>query len=250
MENRPVINLGGRSPAPGADAEVFQRFLKWQAEVYSPMLLKATEIVGVDHYQIVKENPEYPARVTLYHYKNLIDWKTAEGNPETSAITQEQRSWVARGIVDYIWAKPYALTKSFRSKQYPSVGNENTIIENAPIMHLEAYRLSPEEQGKYVKWFNEYGCPVFMPLFMKLPGLIGYDQYEDTGLRREGREYIQELEYPKYLSIIYFENLKAFEDFEKSPELAGFQKVMRSVLPRRLKYEWHVQYQLVGSLRK
>jgi heme-degrading monooxygenase HmoA len=83
---------------------------------------------------------------------------------------------------------------------------------------------------------------------MKLPGLMGYDWYEDTKLRRTKE--IRELNYPEYLSIIYFENLKAFEDFEKSPELVALQKSMRSVFPRGLNLQWHVQYELIKSFRK
>jgi hypothetical protein len=108
MENRPVISLTSRSPAPGADIEVFQRYLKWQTEVYHPMILKVSEMVGIDNYQIVRENPEYPVRVTTLHFKNLQDWRALIKSPESSAITQEQRSWVERGITDFIWSELYA----------------------------------------------------------------------------------------------------------------------------------------------
>jgi hypothetical protein len=146
-----------------------------------------------------------------------------------------------------MWTAAYALMKSFRSKPVFSSDNQDTRIENAPIIHLEAYRLSAEEKEKYIRWFNDFGCPVFIPLVMKLPGVARYDWYQDTGLRtRDGGGF----EYPEYLSIIYFENLKAYEDFAKSPELAGFQKSIRSVIPSRLEYIWHVQYQLEKSFRK
>jgi heme-degrading monooxygenase HmoA len=250
MENRPVIVLSGRSPTPGANPEVYQRYLKWQTEVYHPLVLKSSALTGIDNYQKIRETPQYPARITILHYQNLNDWRAYGNSPEFSAITQEQRSWVERGILDFIWFPVYGLIQSFRSQPFLVGGNGNTKIENAPFMHMEAYRLSPEEEEKCINWFNEYGCSVFMPLFMKIPGLMGYDRYEITALRRAGREYIEEMEYPRYLSLIYFENQKFFEDFEKSPELAGYLKVLRSVLPRRLKYDWYVQYQLVMRLRK
>jgi hypothetical protein len=136
----------------------------------------------------------------------------------------------------------------FRSKPVYSDDNQDTRIENAPIMHLEGYRLLVEEQEKYLKWFTDFGCPIFMPLFMKIPGLAGYDWYKDTGLR--GSREAERWEYPEYLSIIYFENLKANDDFVKSPEMAGFHKAIRSVIPYRLGYVWYVQYQLLKSFRK
>ena len=249
MENAPVINLSSRSPAPGADAAVYERYVKWGNEVYAPLQMKIPEVTGQDTYQITRENPEYGSRAGISHRKNLRDWKAARESSEIKAIMGELASWTERGITDQIYGAAYALIKSFRGKPVFSSDNQDTRIENAPIMHLEAYRLSAEEQEKYLEWFNDFGCPVFMPLFLKLPGLAGYDWYKDTGLRGGIREE-KGWEYPEYLSIIYFENLKAYEDFVKSPELAGFQKSIRSVIPRRLGYIWYVQYQLQKSLRK
>ena len=211
-----------------------------------PLQMKIPEVTGYDSYQITRENPDYGIRAAIIHYKNLRDWKAARETSEGKAIMGEIESWRERGVRDQIWSAAYALIKSFRSKPVFSSDNQDTRIENAPIMHLEAYRLSAEEQEKYLKWFNDFGCTVFMPLFLKLPGLAGYDWYKDTGLRTRPGQW----EYPEYLSIIYFENLKAYEDFVKSPELAGFQKSIRSVIPRRLGYIWYVQYQLTHSLRK
>lgn len=247
MGNRPAINFGARSPAPGADAEAYGRYRKWWLEVYSQILIKSPKMLGNDHYQIVRVNLEYPEMIMINHYKNLEDMRTHWASSESAITNKEVDSWRERGIIEQIWSAAYALMRSFRSSP-ASTGNEDTRIDNAPIMHMEAYRLSPEEQERYAKWFYEYGPPIFIPLFMKLPGLKGYDFYEDTGLRR--RQDARELKNPKYLSIIYFESMKAYEDFIKSPELAGFHKAMRSVFPRGLKYEWYVQYQLIQSRRK
>jgi len=248
MENRPIITISANSPAPGADAEVYERHLKWRLEVYGPLTLKIPEVLGHDQYKIVKENREYPFIVNLVHYKNVKDWSAFAPSSIGTGITKDLRSWEERGIVEFIWHPAYALLRSFRSNPSSSSSNETTMIENAPIMYLEAFRLSQEEQEKYHKWFTDYGCNLFMPLIMKLPGLLGYDWYEDTGLRR--RQELRELEYPRYLSIIYFENLKAYEDFIKSPELAALQKSMRNVFPRGLNLKWHVQYQLEKSWKK
>ena len=183
MENRSIINLSSRSPTPGTDVTVYERYVKWTNEVYAPLQMKIPEVTGIDYYQITRENPEYGARAGVGHRKNLHDWKVSMESSEMKAIVGELASWTERGITDQMWSAAYALIKSFRSKPVFSSDNQDTRIENAPIMHLEAYRLSAEEQEKYLKWFNDFGCPVFMPLFLKLPGLAGYDWYKDTGLR-------------------------------------------------------------------
>jgi heme-degrading monooxygenase HmoA len=248
MENAPVITINANSPAPGADSEVYERYRKWGLEVYGPLNLKIPEVSGHDQYKIIKENLEYPLWVSLTHYQNLRDWSAYAPSAVGNDIQNDLKSWEERRIVERIWLPAYALIKSFRSKSSLPASYETTMIDNAPTMYLEAFRLSIEEQERYYKWFTDYGCNLFMPLIMKLPGLLGYDWYEDTGLRR--RQDIRETKYPKYLSIIYFENLKAYEDYEKSSEFVALQKSMRSVFPHGLNYKWHVQYQLMKSFRK
>ena len=44
MENGPIISINRTSPYPGADPEVYERFLKWGIEVYGPLLLKSQNI--------------------------------------------------------------------------------------------------------------------------------------------------------------------------------------------------------------
>ena len=247
MENRPVISFNFRSPYPGADPKAWERNLQWGYEAWAPMTMKTQWPLGIDGYLIVREQPEYPVFGDITHYKSLKDWQDAGAASEFSAVQGDIKSWADRKIAEYIWSAVYALTKSYRSRPDVSENIEDTLIENAPIMHLEAYRLSPEQQEKYLNWFIEYGYPIFIPLFIKQPGLVGYDWYEYTSLHRHNA---REVEYPRYLSIVYFENLNAFENFIKSPELAGFQRAMRSVFPNGLKYEWNIQYQLVKSFKK
>ncbi len=248
MENRPIVAFTGISPTPWARAEEYERQRKWQDEAYPTLIMTIPELIGLEQYSIVKENLEYPYHVSTSHYKSLKDWKTQSTGQQRTALGTEFKSWVDRGVIDYVWSSVYSLVQSFRSKPSFSDKNEDTRIENAHIMHLEAYRFSEEEHEKYVKWFTEYGITIFMPLFMKLPGLAGYDLCKNTGLRL--RDFIGELEYPEYLSIIYFENIKAYDEYSKSPELAGFYKAIRGVIPHRLNYKWYVQYQLDYSHRK
>lgn len=249
LEERPVISVVFWSPSPGADNEVSERYMKWLLEVYHPLMMKLPELVGIDDYWIVRETqPEYPSMGGLFHFKNLSDWRGYTATSIGQDIMKENSLWIERGITDNIWSAAYALIRSLRSKPAFTSANKDTRITDAPIILLEAYRLSAEEQEKYVKWFNEFGCKIFIPLFLKLPGVVGYDWYEDSGLRR--RQEAREHEYPKYLSIIYFETLIAYDSFMKSAELAGFLRTMRSIFPRGLNYKWHVQYQLIKSFRK
>jgi hypothetical protein len=249
MENAPVINVGGASPAPGADIDVWNRYENWLCEVYLPLLTsKIPGATGADRYWIIKENPLYPSRITIRHFQNLKMSENSNKLPERIAVEEEMATWVKRHVIDYVWATSYILIKSFRSEPSDSPGVGDTKIENAPIMHIESYRLRPEDEEKYVKWLNDYGFNVLIPLFVGLPGLKGYDCYKHTGLK--GISEVREWEYPPYLSIVYFENVEAFENYEKSRELVAYQKALRNVFPNGLNLRWYVEYQLVRSWRK
>jgi len=249
MENRPVINLAGASPAPGADVETWNRYEKWMNEVYIPMVdMKLPGTTGIDRYLIIKENFLYPSRISIRHFQDLKTWDNSNKLPERIAIQEEMASWVKRHVIDYIWATPCTLVKSFRSEPAGTVGIKDTKIENAPIMHIEGYHLRPDEAEQHSKWLNEYGFNAFVPLFVGLPGLRGYDCFENTGLT--GLTKVRECDYPQHLSILYFENIAAFENYEKSRELVAFQKAIANIFPSGLNYRWYVQYQLTKSWRK
>lgn len=239
MPNAPVLDLTFHSRAPGADYEVFQRYLKWREEVYGPLLIRVPEVKQLDNNEIVKTSLEYPHYGSILHWDNLHARENFFKTTESKAIVDELAIWVKRGVREPIWSVSYELMKSFRSESSSPVSKPDTRIENAPVMSLEAFRLSPEEEEKYFNWFNEFGCSSFVPLFVRLPGLKGYDWYKDTNLRRTP-DAVREHEYSKYLSIIYFENIQAFDNFVESPELAAFLKMMGSVFPHGLNYKWYV----------
>jgi hypothetical protein len=249
MENAPVITLSGQSRYPGAEPEVYERFSKWRQEVYLPVNMRVQQRKGLDYYQIVRESPLFPSIVAILHYENHSGWVDARKNPEAQSISNEFGIWMKRGILDFIWSAVYQLVKSYRSDSSNPEGKLDTRIENAPILHLEAYRLTAEDSGKYDKWFIDYCSKIFVPLFMKQAGLKGYDYFKYAGVS-VNFDNLLEKEYPTYLSAIYFENIKDFENFEKSNELAVCKKTLRDIFPRGLKYEWYVQYQLIQSWRK
>jgi hypothetical protein len=249
MENRPVISMSGVSCSPGADPEVYERFLNWMKEVYGPVIMRVPQRRQVDWYKIVRESPLFPPLLVILHYENYAGWEEARKNPEAISISSEMVSWRKRGIIDLTWSSVYQLVKSYRSESSNSEEKPDTRIENAPDLHLEAYRLQMEDSEKYNKWFTDYSSNVFIPLFMKQAGLKGYDYFKYTGMSVNYPNLLEK-EYPTYFSAIYFENIKDFENFEKSNELAICKKTMRNIFPSGLKYEWYVQYQLVKSWRK
>jgi hypothetical protein len=124
--------------------------------------------------------------------------------------------------------------------------------ENASLIYIEWYRLSPKNQAKYEKWMDDYGFGVLIPLITKMPGVVAFDCYKDAGLRAKSRGTIpiREWEYPYHFSIVSFDNQKAFIDYSRSSELISCQKAVANIFPSGFNYKWCVQYELVKSWRK
>lgn len=250
LEDRPIITINGRSPTPGVDPEIWSRYQRWHGEVYSPMYFTMPGRNGVDNYAIVKERAEYPSFITLIHTESIKFIQESLKHPARTALIGEAATWVKRHVSMFIWSTRYALIKSFRSEPLGTPAKEDTKIENAPILHIEGYRVWKEDQDKYLSWLNDYGFGSFIPLLMRLSGIKGYDCYKNIGSTNFREVETRELEYPDFLSILYFEDEAAFENYTKSPELLAFQKAISNVFLNGLTLRWYVQYQLIKSFRK
>jgi hypothetical protein len=248
LENAPVITLYGTSRMPGADVEVWHRFLNWALEVYMPVIMRAPERLGGDTFRIIRESPEYPEIMRIWHLENLTSLEKSRKNPDYGNVAQDILAWQKRGVNGIIWSVVYTLIKSFRSSPAFSSSEQGTRIENAPIALLEAYRLSPDQADKFNRWFSEYAFNIFIPFFMRLQGVRGYDYFKDTGIHI--LEETRENEYPVYLSMVYFDSIQAFENYEKCPELDSMRKNLLNFFPQGLNFKWWVQYQLEKSWRK
>jgi hypothetical protein len=249
MENAPVINFASTSPAPGAVPEEWDRYQKWLTEVYTPMFwMKIPGITRTDSYRIIHENPMYGLSLTIRHFDTFKEWEQSLKSPERIATSGDMEAWVKRRVREQIWTACYQLVKSFRSGPVLNDSKEDTKIENSTIMHIEAFHLRKEDEEKYNQWLNDYGFNSFIPLFVGLKGLKGYDFYRYTGFQGVygGREW----DYPLHISVLYFDTITNFENYEKSREFISYQKALRNVFPIGLNLRWYVQYQLVKSWRK
>jgi heme-degrading monooxygenase HmoA len=247
MENPPVITLNGFSLYPGVDQDIWDRYNKWNSEVYSPVLMKYPARKGVDHYQTVKENPLYPRLLLIHHHESLLTQQNAH-SPEQMAILNDGMSWGKRRVRIAVWSATYQLMNGFRKEPAPPGDKPDTRIQNAGVMHLEAFKITQEEEEEYYQWFAEFGLNIFIPLFLKQSRIRGFDFFKLCGINP--RNDLRRTEYPTYISIVYFENLPAFADFESSPELTTFQKTMFNIFPLGLNYAWYAQYQLIKSLSR
>jgi len=247
MENLPLMMLRGRN----VPADLRERFQNWLFEAYVPLFLKQPSLKIVAFFQIIKDNPLYPGLLGAYHHTNIQALEKLNENPDWTAIFNDMNKTFSR--VEHVWGQSYRLLRSFGNVIRPIVNDGKD--ENEPVIHFEAFKLSLEEHEKYNDWFIKWAYRVYIPVLMKLPGLKEYDHYQrmDTHGEIPSWNYIGKpvvTEYPCYVSVLYSENLRAFENYENSPELISFKRAMSLEVSSNLIPEWYVQYRLMRSWRK
>jgi len=248
MENRPVIRLWARRIQP----EYEKRFLNWHFEAYAPLMVTIPGIEKSDFYNVVKENPEYNKTLQITHYVNRRAQVEIRSDQRFIDI---QKDWATTwgNRVETVWFVAYEQIASFKKDPTSPGGNSVSEAEKSPVIHMEGYDFSNPEQERYETWFDKWGREVFIPLLMESTGLREYTSYrfidvERTGLNEFSRP--KTVEYPPYLSILTFDNINAFENYESSLELAAFKSALQAPFPLGLNYQWYVQYRLIRSWRK
>jgi len=226
--------------------EYQERFSNWITSVYYPLSIKWGR-KAIERYQIVKEHPSYNKTISIMYYDDFEALINHYYNPEALYANDDlNKTYGPRREV--IWGAGYQVLKSFRKSPVGSPIDLTPMNENTPVIHLEGYKLAPDELGKYHSWFARWGYQFYIPSIMKLPSLKKYSHcrildYEQHEVMRPKDLSV----HPTYLSVLQFENLKAFENYEKSMELAAFREAMKIPFPKGLDFHWYVQYQLMGS---
>ncbi len=113
-------------------------------------------------------------------------------------------------------------------------------MEEKPVIHIAARSFKPEEEEKHNNYFEKWFYEAYVPRLGEVTGLKGADRY---------RIVKESPRYPKYIQILQFDNLKAYEEYERSPDLAAMRTSFDANFPGS-DYRWFVQYQLARSWRK
>jgi hypothetical protein len=248
MEDAPVIRIQTLKIQP----EYEQRFLNWTLEAYCPLLISLPGTPEINFYRIVKENPLYTRYFWIYHYINRQAPVAVRSDQKWKDIVKDiETTWSSR--IEMVWFPAYEQIASIKKEQLNPVSTPFTESKQSPVIHLEGYAFSSNEAEKYDNWFDKAGPEVFIPLLLRLPGFREYTRYklidiDPTGLTVQRTK--RPVEYPPRLSILTFDDMDVFENYEKSLELAAFKYALQAPFPPGLNYQWYVQYQLERSYRK
>jgi hypothetical protein len=217
MGNAPVISISASRVQP----EYRERFYQWVYEAYYPLRMKTEWLKGIEAYQIVKESSEYNRSVSIYQFDSLNDLESAYNNPDWIATSRDRdTSYMQTARGERFWQAAYKLVKSFTNEEAAFPANKRKVSDDFQVMHLEGYRLAPDEEERFNTWFTKWGYEVFIPLLMKLHGLKQYSLYKHAYVSIPDADKTKRyVEYPSFLSVITFDDIKAFENYQKSLEL-------------------------------
>ncbi len=108
------------------------------------------------------------------------------------------------------------------------------------VIHITARNFKKEEEDRQNEFYENWFYKTYIPMLGNVTGLRAADRYQ---LTRDNPRY------PKYIQIFRFDDLKSFQQYDKSEELNAVRQSMDANFPGS-DYTWWVQYQRRISWRK
>jgi hypothetical protein len=243
MENAPATVISAYTVPPEAQ----ERFNKWFDGAYAPLYLKVPGIRGIDRYKNLSSGIDSPGYFHIYHHQNFDTLKKAGDNPDRAAVIRDTLTWTNA----WFWVMCCQLVRSFRNATFMRDSREDSIVDNAPVVHVEGYKLPSDEFEKYNNWFVRWASRLYIPLLIKGTGIKAFNYYRvlDYQLPQWQNFHFLEPDFPSFLSVSYFEDVKALENFKTSLEYAAFKRSLEFEFSGNVKTVWNSEYQLFMSHR-
>jgi len=247
MENAPVITVAGRTVPPALE----EKFNMWLGGAYNPLWMKMPGMQGIDDYKIVKKTLELPEQFEIYH--NGLDFdsrkKLVPADRGNQDIARDMR--ITFKSVVWFWLNVYELMGSFRNSRGSIETKEETIVDEAPVIHIEGYKLPASEQVKFDNWFNVWASRIYIPLLLKIPGVkaSNFSRLMDYRSPNYAWAHFVESDMPPFISVTYFDNATSLDGFNQSVELAALRRSLEVEFSGNLKTVWNAEYELFSSHR-
>jgi hypothetical protein len=230
-------------------AQVSENYWKWSKASHSPMLMSSNSVLCIEHSFPLEDKK---TNIIINHFQYFENYFAYLRSPERAAHVKDNEITLGDQR-ENPWRALYFVVRSFKGTQFTAL-DKGAIIdkttylkefteENAPAVAIKGLRLSQDEWEKYDAWMNEWGYDIYLPVLLKSPGIIEYTRCWLSNVNRGGDSSMPKpshsinTEFPEDLSIMYFENMRAYQNFCKSKELAAFEKNLATTFPGGLKYK-------------
>jgi len=243
-------------------AEFLGDYFKWAKASFAPMLMSTGYFLGVERGVPIEDKLISRRRLSIGYYKDLESYLAHMATPEQDAYYKDiNTTWggkFERSSSTYLVVRRLKGVQSIPINKGDIVDKDTYLKEFAegsePIVLLRGLGLNSDDWEKYDAWVKEWGYKIYIPLLLKIPGVIEYCRCWLSNVWREGPVVKPGItintEYPQDLSIIYFENLKAYQNFQKSKELEVYDKNLAAAFPGGLNYKWNNAFQLMVRFSK
>lgn len=242
-------------------AEDVEKWNKWVPASTALMEMSSDALLGMERSFHLEEKFTY---VSLNFYKDMENYFSFLRSPERNAMEKDFKiTW--GGKVERTWRALYFVVRRLNLFQRNPIDKGEIVDkatylkqfkeDEAPVLVLKGLSLSTLDWEKYNAWMNEWGYDIFLPMLLKAPGIIEYCRCWLSNVRRESLgppnpSHNINPEFPQDLSIIYFENIKAYQNFLISKELAVYEKTLVTAFPNELNYRWDVAFRLARRFTK
>jgi hypothetical protein len=216
-------------------------------------------VLAIERCGSLEEKYIYVNTISINYFANLENYIEDSRGLERNAYRKDiQTTW--GGSYEEDWQTVYLLVRHMNSFQNDPTDKGNIVDKNTrlkefpddgsgPVVLFRGLNLTSDSWEKYDDWVKEWGYDVYIPLLLKVPGISGYRRWWLANIRFGGHTpkpgVTENPEYPQDLAVIYFENLKAYQNFRKSKELVAFEKNLATAFPGGLNYTWDLAFRLL-----
>jgi hypothetical protein len=245
MENTPVLTISGRK----IPVDIEERYNRWYDAAYGPIFMKTPGMLGIDRYKIIRPDYILPNELDLYHTQNLEAQKKRSLNQDRVAVVRD--SSITFHKIQRFWYNTYELMRCFNNNTGSTGNTVNTTVVDAPVLHIEGYRVPAAEDARYEGWFNKWATLIYIPLLLKIPGvrachffkLVDYQDPIFATVR------FVESDMPRFISLIYLNGLDSLDNFVQTPEFGAFRGSIELGFAESIKIIWDTEYRLLKAYR-
>jgi hypothetical protein len=264
MEGAGVILLDSRIYS---SVEVFKEWDKWSKASFGPMLASTGLRLGAERCFPLEDKKPSRQTISFNYFKDTESFLAFNRTPEVAAYDKD--IFTTWGGKFERMMSVYLVVARFQGNKFTPIDQGDIVdkdtrlkefpIEDSPVILLKGLGLSYEDWGKYDAWVKELGYDVYIPLLLKVPGTIEYCRCWLYNVSTQGSAMpslpqklgITEIQdYPQDLSFIYFENIKAYQNFLTSKELLAYNKTLATTCPCGLNYRWDKAFRLITRFSK
>ncbi len=243
-------------------AEIFEGFEKWGKGSLAPMLMSTGYFLGVERGIPIENEAISRGRLAINHYKDLESFLIHTTTPEYDAYIKDiYTTW--GGKFETSWQSVYLVVrrlKGFQSLQIDkgNIVDKNTFLkeftkDDGPVALIRGISLTSDDWEKYDAWVKEWGYKIYIPLLLKIPGLIEYCRCWLSNIKRDPLpkpSTATNPNHPQDLSIFYFENMRSYQNYLKSKELEAYNQNLAAAFPSGLNYMWDTAFRLMNRFSK